>query len=206
MKDDIQPGKRRFRPRPRHIAILFVSIAAGSVGVYFLLTGNDTAPRLAALRAAGYPTTFAELAEYTKLPDGVPNAADVYMRAFAAFVPPVDELNTPLLGKAKLPDRGQPLPAPMAKAITDCLASNQQGLALLHKAAAIEPCRYEWDYADALIRWIPMKTQPHEEGIRHAASLLHLSVIAHAGEGSAGHRALPTGQGRAAGPIGGVGA
>ena len=138
------------------------------------------ARRLEALRAAGYPTSFAELAEYNKLPQGVPNAADIYMRAFAAFVPPVDEGNVPIVGKARLPGRGEPLPEPMLKAVAQCLAANEECLALLHEAAAIEHCRYDWDYADIL--W-PSKTQPHWGGVRSCVFLLYTSAVYHAHRG-----------------------
>jgi hypothetical protein len=51
----------------------------------------------------------------------------------------------PLIGKAKLPDRTEPLPKDMKASIAQYIADNNEALALLHKAAAIEHCRYPVD-------------------------------------------------------------
>lgn len=128
--------------------------------------------RLDALRAAGYPTSFTELAQYNRLPEGTPNAAPLYERAFAAFVPPVDDANVPFLGKAEWPDNGVPLSEPAANAVSECLAANQNCLELLHEAAGIEDCRYEWDYTDL------QNGVPQWESLRHCVRLLRLRVAA----------------------------
>jgi len=159
------------------VALAAPVVLAGLIVVYVATTKARLNQRLEALRAAGYPTSSAELAEYNKLPEGVPNAADVYMRAFDAFVPPVDEGNVPIVGKAKLPARGEPLPEPMLKAVAQCLAANEKCLALLHEAAAVEHCRYDWDFADVLSPW---KGQPHWGGLRSCAFLLCMNTIYHA--------------------------
>lgn len=177
MNNDAQRRERRFTFKGRHMVLAAILLLAGSICLYVAVHRGDADRRLEALRAAGYPTSFAELAEYTKLPEGVPNAAELYTRAFAVFVPPVDEANVPVLGKAQLPDRGSPLPEPMARAISECLKANQPCLTLLHEAVGIEHCRYDWDYADRLSLW---KTQPYTEGVRHCMHLLWLSTIFHA--------------------------
>lgn len=165
-----------------HLIPAAVLLLAGSL-VLCAKSGRDgLEKRIDVIRAVGYPTTFAELAEYTKLPEGVENATAVYMRAFAAYVPPVDEANTPILGKARLPEGGAPLPEPMVKAISDCLAPNQECLALLHEAGGVEYCRYEWDYADELLLW---KTQPHRDNVKRCGLLLRLSTVFHAYAGDA---------------------
>ncbi|MEN6578457.1 MAG: hypothetical protein ABFD90_19080 [Phycisphaerales bacterium] len=179
--NDMKQGKR-FRLRAWHLVLTTILLLAGLLSLYVRSSRNDAEQRLKALRNAGYPTTVAELAEYTKLPEGTENAANAYMRAFAAFVPPADEANTPILGKARLPDRGASLSEPMAKAISDCLASNSECLALLHEAGGVEHCRYEWDYADELLLW---KTQPHRDSVKHCGLLLYLSTVFHAHTGDA---------------------
>jgi len=174
MNEDIQMRDRHFTLKGWHIALAVLIVLVGLIGLYFVVCRSKVEQRLEALRAAGYPTSFAELAEHTKLPDGVANAAEVYARAFAAFVPPVEEANVPLLGKARLPDRGTPLAAPAAKAISMCLASNQQCLALLHEAAGIEHCRYDWDYGQVM---------PHTQEMKRCAQLLSLGAAFHTQEG-----------------------
>ncbi len=168
---------RRFIRRPRRLILLFIVVLVGLVGVLVLVHRDGVERRLAALRAAGYPTSFAELAEYTKLPEGTANAADVYARAFAAFVPPADEANVPLLGKVDLPERGAPLPEAMRKAIAACLKANEECLSLLHEAGRIEDCRYDWVYADVLSLW---KLPPaHMKALKHCSLLLQLHTIFH---------------------------
>jgi len=78
---------------------------------------EDLQQRLAALRAAGHPTSLAELAEREKIPAGARNAAEIYEAAFDALVYPDNAEDVPILGKAELPDLGRPLSKTMAEAI-----------------------------------------------------------------------------------------
>ncbi|MCU0918423.1 MAG: type II secretion system protein GspG [Planctomycetes bacterium] len=176
MADGSRRGERQrcFTLKGWHLIVAAVVVLVGSIGLYVVTHGDENERRIAALRAAGYPTTFAELTEYTRLPAGVANAAEVYTRAFAAFVPPGNDANVPALGKAAWPARGTPLPGPMAKAIETCLAANRPCLTLLHEAAGIEHCRYDYDYARILA---PM------QDIRRAAQLLHLGTVLPAARG-----------------------
>lgn len=164
-----QPARRL---KGWHVALAVLLALIGLTTLYVVVTRNRLGRRLEALRAAGYPTTFAELAEYNKLPAGSPNAASAYVAAFAAFVPLPDGANTPCLGTAQLPDRGKPLPEPMARAISEYLASNRQCLALLHEAAGIRDCDYGCDPLH------PGETSPHD-AIRRCAQLLALGAIHH---------------------------
>jgi hypothetical protein len=174
MNDDVETPGKRFTLKGWHLALVILLVLAGLIGLYVVRHRGESERRIAALRAAGYPTTFAELAEYTRLPDGVENAAGVYESAFEVLALPVDEANVPSLGTAKLPARGVPLPAPMTKAVEECLAANQQCLALLHEAAGIEHCRYNYDYKQMLA--------PAQD-CRHAEQLLHVSAVYHASQG-----------------------
>lgn len=181
MSHDGEKSGKRHTPRVWRLVLVVVLLLAGSIGLYVTVGRSDTRRRLHALHAAGYPTNFAELAEYTKLPEGVPNAAEVYTRAFAAFVPPANRANLPILGEAKLPGGRPPWPEPMAKAISECLAANGECLALLHEAAGIEHCRYDWDYADTL----RLTTQylPQVGFIVNCGRLLDLSTLFYASAG-----------------------
>jgi hypothetical protein len=176
MSDENERSGGRLRLKARYWIALVVVLLAGLVSLFVVVRRNDVERRLTALRAAGYPTSFAELAEYHKLPEGAPNAADVYERAFRAFVPPVDDVNTPQFGKATLPERGAALPEPMAKAVAKLLADNQPCLTLLHQAAGIERCRYDWDYRN-------LATGTPSTDIRQCIRLLYLGALFHAQAG-----------------------
>ncbi len=176
MKDDIETQGNRFTLKGWHVALAILLVLVGLLGLYFVVRQNNVERRLKALRAAGYPTNFAELAEHTRLPVGVENAAEVYTRAFAAYVPPVDEANTPGLGTAMWPERGTPLPEPMVKALGQLLAANQRCLALLHEAGSIEHCRYNWDYRQLLT---------DAQYKRYCARLLEVATLYHANRGDA---------------------
>jgi hypothetical protein len=186
---DPQKTGRCFALKGWHIA-LAVLIGLGTlIGLYLVVYKNRVEERIGALRAAGYPTTFAELAEYNRLPGGSANAAEMYLRAFAAFVPPVDGANTPFLGGAALPGRGKPLPEPMVNASVQYLASNQRCLALLHDAGAIRDCDYDWD---PLMR---ATITPPWDDLRHCAQLLELRAIcsSRAGDANAAVRCIADG-------------
>jgi hypothetical protein len=176
MNDDVEVQGRCFTLKGWHVALVVFLVLAGLIGLYVARHRGETERRIAALRAAGYPTTFAELAEYTRLPDGVENAAGMYESAFDAFTLPADDVNAPVLGKAKWPARGVPLSEPMAKAVEEYLATNRQCLALLHEAAGIEHCRYDYDYKQ-MLPWAP--------DCRHGEQLLHVSTVYHASRGDA---------------------
>jgi hypothetical protein len=177
MNDDVLKRDRRCMLKGWHLIVVVIVLLVGAIGLYVASHRGESERRIAALRAAGYPTTFAELAEYTKWPDGAENAAGMYGSAFAAFVLPADDVNVPTLGTAKWPARGVPLPEPMARAVEECLVANGQCLALLHAAAGIEHCRYDYDY-----KQIPAPAQDCRQG----EQLLHVSAIYHASQGDTG--------------------
>ncbi len=160
-----------------HVVLAAAVVLAGLLVFYVVLPRSRLDRRLGALRAAGYPTSFAELAQYNKLPEGTPNAAPVYERAFAAFVPPVNEANVPFLGKAELPDTRTTFSEPVAKAVSQCLTANQDCLSLLHEAAGIKDCRYEWDYADP-VNDVPRYNVPQQKRLISCARLLRLRTAA----------------------------
>ena len=176
MNNEVEKLDKRFTLKGWHLMLAIFLVLVVLIGLYVVSHRGENERRIAALRAAGYPTTFAELAEYTRLPDGVENAVGVYESAFDAFVPPVDDMNVPVLGKAKWPARGVPLPEPMTRAIEACLTANRECLALLHEAAGIEHCRYNYDYKQMLA--------PAQD-CRHAEQLLHVSAVCHASQGDA---------------------
>jgi len=174
VSEDTRNPDRHFQLKAWHVAVAIIVLLLGAAMLWFVVHRNDTQRRLQALRAAGYPTSFAELAQYTKLPEGVDNGAEVYISALAAYVPPVDEANMPVLGKAPWPARGTPLPGAMAQAISKCLAANQPCLSLLREAAGIEHCRYDHDYTQT----VPLPVER-----KNCAQLLSVAALYHAYQG-----------------------
>jgi hypothetical protein len=140
---------RRLRIKAWHVVLALVVLLAVLTALHLLKSKRSVERRLEALRAAGYPTSLAELSEYHKLPAGVPNAAEMYTQAFAAFVLP-PEADPSFWGMAGLPERGAPLSEATVRLVSESLAENQRCLALLHQAGAIEQCRYEWDLTKPL--------------------------------------------------------
>jgi len=189
MSDNGKGRSKRLTLKGWHVTVAVIVALAGLIALYIVITRARLDRRLEALRAAGYPTTLAELAEYNRLPAGTANAAGVYMEAFAAYAPPLDGTNVPHLGTARLPDRGKPLPEPMVKAISQCLASNRQCLSLLREAAGIQDCDYDWDP-----RTLPTGL-PQLGDIRHCAQLLGLGAVyySHTGDPNAAMRCVEDG-------------
>jgi hypothetical protein len=167
----------RFALKAWHIGIATLIVFVAVISLYFIVQKRSVEQRLKALRAAGYPTDFAELSEYNRLPVGTPNAASVYERAFWQYRQPVDEetWKVPIVGTAALPRRGLPLPQTMADVISPYLASNQPCLRLLHEAGTIGQCRYNWDYTQGPVDW-----NTTWGPIRSCAWLLELSATYHA--------------------------
>ncbi len=168
MDGNAQKHNRRFKCKRWHLALAAVVLLVGSVRLYVAIERSQTERRLQALRAAGHPTSFAELAAYHRPPEGVPNAADTYMRAFAAFVAPASWAELPSWTPTGSPQRGAPLPERMVQAISECLAANERCLALLHEAAGIEHCRYDWGYG---------KLWPYLSAVGDCARLLQAKAL-----------------------------
>jgi hypothetical protein len=170
-------GDRRFRLKARHVILGALALLLVGAIVHVGLVSSGATRRLEALRAAGYPTSLAEYALQNKLPMGMDNAAPVYESAFAAYVAPAADVNLPWVGqKATTVARGAALSEPMAKAVADYLAANEKCLALLHDAADIENCRYDYDYHQGC---------PHLSKLRSCVLLLKLAIFHHAGKGDA---------------------
>ncbi len=157
------------------------------IGAVFLLLGltyggyrwywiAQVDSRIAEIRAQGYPVTLEELDAWYEYPDG-DNAADVYLKAFAAYaayVPLDDEKNelVPIVGTGELPEDGGALPPEMLKAIEEHIAENETCLKLLHEAAQIKGCRYPVDLTQGF-----QFSLSHLGGARSATRLLVLEAV-----------------------------
>lgn len=165
----------RFQLKIRHVILAVFVALLGAAIVYLGLLSSGANRRLEALRAAGQPTSMAEWALRNKLPMGMENAAPIYESAFAAFVPPPEDANVPYVGKKYVaPRRGVALSESEAKAAAECLAANEKCLALLHEAATIPTCRYDYDYKQGY---------PHLSTLRSCVLLLRLAGVCSAGKG-----------------------
>jgi len=164
------------------IAVLVCVTLAASLPFSLLDGWNAVATarleaRLKAIREAGDPASMAELAK--RYPDPPPgrNAAPLLNAAFAAMearekANAAFEERLPLIGTAELPDITERLPAPMLAAIQAYLKGNAEIVALLHKAAALEECKFDLDFTDGMGMLLP-----HLAKLRGAARLLALEAI-----------------------------
>jgi len=136
---------------------------------------TDLARRLRELNAAGYALSLTELDERYVLPDGVDNAADTYLDAFAEYSEPNDEAKAllPWVGKANKPLRTEPVGEAMQQAIEEFLSDNETTLTRLHEAVALEHSQYPMDFTQGqgmLMPWL--------KDVRRSAFLLSLEGLA----------------------------
>jgi hypothetical protein len=172
--DSTRKRDRRPRRKRRWLILATAAILVAGAGLYLATRQSGMDRRIAALRAAGYPTSLAELTERDRLPENAENAAVLYVEAFDALVLPAQDTNVPLLTMTALPKRGTPLPERMMADIARCLADNQNCLSLLRKAGDIEHCRYGWDWNYQQTRFAPL---------RQCANLLRVAAVYQAQRG-----------------------
>ena len=181
--DEYTPSKR-FRLRGWHIWLLLVIGFVGLVVLFVFSGKNGLEKEIAAIRAAGYPADFEELDKYYSIPEGVPNAADIYTKAFYAYQKPDGELadHLPMRGSIVMADRRGPLDPNSVKAIISNLQANKETLEFLDEAAAIEHCRYDVDFSQGIMLIIPNLSE-----MKGCTQLLaeQTMLLAHQGDGDA---------------------
>lgn len=138
--------KRRGRFRLWYIPVALVVLGLGAVLASRWHWSRALHQRMAAFSRQGYPVTREEIqALYPPLEPGQENAAELILEAAQSHVDvltreEIDRL--PLQGRTSPPWRGWGF-SPKTRDITKrFLADNQDQLALLHRAAEIETCRY----------------------------------------------------------------
>lgn len=168
---------KRFRFWGRLTVYLFVpALVALSVLTWFLYQGMVIRNELTRIRAEGFPVTLDELNAFYKTPKG-PNAADVYQRAFSLFhIEPNIEL--PVVGRAELPPRGEPLPKEMKAMIGKYVEENAAAIKAMLDAANIKECRYPVDLTVGLRMRLP-----HCGKLRDLSRLLRLAATYDADSG-----------------------
>ncbi|MGD8499876.1 MAG: hypothetical protein PVJ86_04470, partial [Phycisphaerales bacterium] len=143
--------------------------------VLFRISGSyKLKRRVQALQSRGHPVTLEELERSYSLPQGVHNAADVYLAAFSNYKKwDADTMRAlPVAGRASLPARTEPLDVSTRQLAGRFLSDNQQTLSLLREAASIKHCRYPGDFAqesDPKASW--------RDDLRASAQLLGLEAL-----------------------------
>lgn len=124
--------------------------------------------RVAELKAQGFPVSLADLEKAYVLPEGVPNAADVYLEAFSHYQEPneFEKQWLPVSGSYIWPDDVPPFPDEVMKSLESYLARNQKTLLLLDQAAKIEHCLWPRTMHESYF------ANNHWTDIRRAAQLL----------------------------------
>ncbi len=176
--DDSEKAHKRGRKLTisRILFVLLLIIVCAFV-VFRLSVRSKLLARIEVIRAAGYPVTLTELNEWYTIPEDAENAADTLIDAFLCY----HEWNStkleslPIVGRAELPPRTEPLAEETKGLVAQYLADNQQTLELLHKAAPIEHCRYPVDLSLGF-----GNQMYHLTDLRKRAMLLRLESVLHA--------------------------
>jgi hypothetical protein len=139
--------------------------------------------QLKVLRDQGHPITLEELDRWYNIPEGAKNAADLYMAAFSNYVEWDDDAQRalPVVGKASLPGRTQPLDDSTRQLVEKFLSDNDKTLKLLHEAASIEHCRHPIDLTKGTVDLMggPGSPAPWVEDLRAGRRLLRLETLSH---------------------------
>lgn len=156
----------------------------------------QVAQALAAIRAAGFPATGAELDDWYPPVDESENAALVLGAVIDRIaVPPDDDTlaKLPWLGRAEAPKPGESYDTETLAVMRQSLADNATILSEIHRGAGMDRARYPLDLNEgfSLILW-------HTSGLRKAAHLMAVEAAVHAADGDA------DGAAKAAGAIFGI--
>lgn len=146
--DTEEPGKRVKSYRGWWIVAGVVVLAAAIVVLLWLNGQHRLQRKIEQLHAKGFPITFEGIEQKRKLPEGTPNAADLYQQAFDAFIEPSKE-DSPLLAGAnpsKLREPWKPLSKETVAAIDRLIKNNQQTIDLLRQAATVKDCCFQLNY------------------------------------------------------------
>ncbi len=129
-----------------------LAVVVGVLVLYILAGRSELERKIAELKAQGLPTSFAELEARHKLPEGTPNAADVYLKAFAAYRPFADQNKQnllPIMGNRPNPEGNDPYPQEEMDAAKEFIEANRAMYDLLHQAGQIPDCAYPRDFSSS---------------------------------------------------------
>ncbi len=168
------PSKKR-KLKISHILLLLLLIGSVTFTLYRLSLKKKLRARIETIRAAGYPVTCEELDKWYSIPETAENAAYIILDAIDYYVEPKNVEFLPLLGKAELPARTEPLPENMGIIISKYLNDNQKSIELLHEAASLEYSRYPIDLSLGL-----GTLAPPLQDLKQSVKSLNLEAIIHA--------------------------
>ena len=174
MQNNERAPRKRRRVTVFRVIIVVVLVAGCAFAIFRLSLRSKLNARIDAIRAAGYPVTWAELDKWYTIPEGAENAADTIMDAFSYYVEPHDTKLLPI-GRARLPARTEPLAEETKAFVAQYLADNEEAIELLHAGAVIENCRYPVDLSaghEALF--------PYLSHMKESVRLLNVEAISHA--------------------------
>lgn len=177
MNEHERVTKKRRKIKFSHVLIALLLVGIAAFAIFRISTRFKLRARLDAVRAAGYPVTCAELDRWYSIPPDVENAAYTLDSAFLLLNAWDKERSEPLplVGRAELPARTEPLPTEMKTLIAEYVADNNEALELLHEAAKIEYCRYPIDLSAGLGTLAPNLSE-----MRKSVFLLELEGVLHA--------------------------
>jgi len=166
-----EEGHKGFELRGWHVIVGLLAVLVVMFILFRVFGRSSLERKIAELRAKGYPTSLEELEKYNLLPEGVPNAADIYVKAFDAYRSPFeDEKNLlPYIGSVKPDD---PITPETKAAMETFLSRNAKTLELLHQAGQVEQCRYQYPL---IARQGFM--YPYFAEVKNCAQLLNLFVL-----------------------------
>ena len=182
MQDDDTTSNRRRRVTVFRVVIALLLVAGCAFAIFRLSLRSKLNTRIAAIRAAGHPVTWAELDEWYAIPEDADNAADAILNALSHF----QEWERQALkrlplggGRIGLLSRREPLAAETMSLMSEYLDDNREALLMLHEALAeIEHCRYPVDFSVGL----DVQT-PHLSDLSMGARLLQIEAISQTEKG-----------------------
>jgi hypothetical protein len=173
--NEIIPKKHR-RLRVTHVLIILLLTGVVFFVYYRYSLKSKLQARIDAIAAAGYPVTCAELDKWYSIPENAENAAYTIIDAFSYYKlwDKDKSKSLPVVGRAELPARTEPLDEEMKALITQYVADNNEALGLLHAGAAIEHSRHPIDLNAGFEATVPNLSE-----FRKGVFLLKLEAVLH---------------------------
>ena len=180
MQDNETTPRKRRRVTVFRVIIILLLVAGCAFAIFRLSLRSKLNGRIEAIRAAGYPVTCAELDKWYTMPENAENAAYTIIDAFSHYkLWDEDKAKSlPVVGRAELPPRTEPLGEEMKALIAQYVADNNEALELIHAGAAIEHSRYPIDLNAGFETKLPYLSE-----MRKAVFLLKLEAILNAENG-----------------------
>ena len=141
---------KRFFPRICLTALVLFALLVISFIVWRVNLAHDVNAKLQAIRAAGLPTSGAELnTYYPAVPDNE-NAALVMTQAFALIRNFPDRRSNDEVTNFKIPPHGQSLTAEQKQLLSGYVVMNEAALVKAGEALELPRCRYPVDFSPGL--------------------------------------------------------